>query len=119
MKRSLALLPAVLVAGCAGPGQLYEWGSYQPALLDYTKTSESGKFEEELRETIAKGEKRDFVPPGVYAELGYLLMHTDRPAEAAILFGKEKEHFPESAVLMDKMIAGASKANEGEAADAT
>lgn len=114
MKLSLALLPAVLLAGCAGPGALYEWGSYQPALLSYTKTGEAAKFEEGLRETIEKGERKEAVPPGVYAELGYLLMNTDRPSEAMVYFEKEKAAFPESAILMDKMIEGAERATKEE-----
>lgn len=113
MKRSLALLPAVLLAGCAGPGAIYEWGSYQPALLSYTKTGEAAKFEEELRETIEKGERKEAVPPGVYAELGYLLMNTNRPSEAMVYFQREKAAFPESTILMDKMIEGAERASEG------
>jgi hypothetical protein len=113
MKWKLALLPAALVAGCAGPGTMYEWGSYQPALLDYTKSADNEKFETNLRESIAKAEEKQAVPPGIYAELGYLLMNTDRGAEAVLFFEKEKALFPESAMLMNKMIAGAANPAEG------
>ncbi len=119
MRWSVILLPALLLGGCASSSSMYQWGSYQPALGKYTKTSDAAEFEKELRETIEKGEKRNAVPPGVYAELGYLLLDTKRPEEALVFFQKEKERFPESAVLMDKMIVGASSAAEGESENAS
>jgi len=119
MKWYMALLPAMLAAGCAGPGTMYEWGNYQPALLDNTKSDDNEKFEEKLRETIEKGEEKDAVPPGVYAELGYVLLNSQRPAEAITYFEKEKSRFPESTVLMDKMIASAQRAAEGGNGDAS
>jgi hypothetical protein len=42
-------------------------------------------------------------------------MNTERPAEAIVFFQKEKERFPESAMLMDKMIAGAENAESADA----
>ena len=120
MKFYMALLPAVVLAGCAtGPKPIYEWGSYQPALLEYTKEANAAEFEKELLETIAKGEKKGTVPPGVYAELGYLLMSNQRAGEAIGWFEKEKQAFPESAVLMNKMIAGAADASAKGEADAS
>lgn len=112
MKLYLALVPAFALAGCAtGPKPMYEWGSYQPSLLSYTKSADAVEFEKELRETIDKGERKGSVPPGVYAELGYLLMQSKRPSEAVTYFEKEKVTFPESRILMDKMIAGATSAS--------
>ena len=106
MKLFAALIPAVALAGCAtGPKPIYEWGSYQPSLLKYTKTADAAEFEKELLETIEKGEKGGKVPPGVYAELGYLLMANQRASEAVVWFKKERDAFPESAVLMNKMVA--------------
>ena len=98
---------ALLLAGCASNNMLYEWGSYQPALINYTKNGDKAKFEEELRESIAIAEAKNKVPPGIYAELGYLLYSQDKIADATIYFVKERDHFPESATLMNKMIAGA------------
>lgn len=108
-------LAAALVTGCAGSGSIYEWGGYQPALNDYTKTGDTAQFETAILDTIAKGEEKGRVPPGVYAELGFLLFNTNRPAEAVIFFQREKEAFPESAILMDRLILGAERANEAGA----
>lgn len=106
---------AALVTGCAGPGTIYEWGGYQPALNGYTKTGDTAQFETAILVTIAKGEEKGRVPPGIYAELGFLLFNTNRPAEAVIFFQREKEAFPESAILMDRLILGAERASEAEA----
>ncbi|QVM84148.1 MULTISPECIES: DUF4810 domain-containing protein [Novosphingobium] len=103
---------AFLLVGCAGQKTMYEWGSYQPALVNYAKNADKTAFEKELRETIAKAEKKDRVPPGVYADLGYLLMEQGKGAEAATYFVKERERFPESGVFMTKLIAGAESQSE-------
>lgn len=106
VKKVLLILPGLLLAGCASNDTLYEWGTYQPSLTQYMKDKNSAKFETELRETIAKGEQDDAVPPGVYAELGYLLYKAGKDAEASEYFRKEKAAYPESAMLMDKLIDG-------------
>ncbi|EHJ58168.1 hypothetical protein NSU_4883 [Novosphingobium pentaromativorans US6-1] len=104
---------ALLLAGCAGNKSMYEWGNYQPALVRYAKNADKASFEQDLRETIAKGEEKGRVAPGIYAELGYLLLEEGKGPEAALLFTKERERFPESAVLMNKLIEG-SGPNHGE-----
>lgn len=119
MKVILAITPAILLAGCVSNQSMYEWGSYQSSLTNYTKNSDAAKFETELRETIAKGERKNAVPPGVYAELGYLLLQSERPGEAAEYFQREKKAFPESATLMDRMIRGATTAAEGDTSNAS
>jgi hypothetical protein len=104
---------ALLLAGCSGTNTLYEWGSYQPALVNYKKNADKAAFEEELRESIAKAEKSNRVPPGLYAELGYLLYEQGEEADAAEYFAKERDTYPESAVLMNKLIAGSGSSTPG------
>jgi hypothetical protein len=115
MKWVAISLAAAMVTGCAGPGTIYEWGGYQPALNGYTKSGDTAQFETVLLATIATGEENGRIPPGIYAELGFLLFNTNRPAEAVIFFQREKEAFPESAILMDRLILGAERASEAEA----
>lgn len=114
VKKVVLLLPGLLLAGCASNDTLYEWGSYQPSLTRYMKDKDSAKFETELRETIIKGEQNDAVPPGMYAELGYLLYKAGKGAEASEYFRKEKAAYPESATLMDKLIDGSGEQGESE-----
>ena len=120
MKRGLILLCLASALGaCTSTSSLYQWGSYPNALNSYTKTGDAAEFEQKLRETIEKGENKGEgqIPPGVYAELGYILMTNKQPAEALIFFENEKAAYPESAVLMDKMILGAKNASKEEEQD--
>jgi hypothetical protein len=62
-----------------------------------------------LREVISEGEISGKVPPGVYAELGYLLYEKGSSVEAIIYFQKEYDKWSESQPLMVKMINNAKK----------
>ena len=104
--RNLLLgITLVYVAGC-GPKTMYQWGSYEKDLLKYYKHPESlQKFREHLDKQITRSvEKGKRVPPGLFAELGYLHYKAGDSKMAAEYFAKEKEHWPESATLMDRMI---------------
>jgi hypothetical protein len=48
------------------------------------------------------------VPPGIYAEYGYLQLQQGKNLAAVDLFKQEESHWPESKVFMDRMIKVAS-----------
>jgi hypothetical protein len=48
------------------------------------------------------------VPPGIYAEYGYLQLQQGKNLTAVDLFKQEESHWPESKVFMDRMIKVAS-----------
>lgn len=111
--RYILILGFVFLSGCStGNKALYEWGSYQPALVNYSKNKDVGEFETKVREAVEKGERSKKVAPGLYAELGYLLYAKGEFSEAARYFGLEKSLFPESSLLMDKMIAGSASSQQ-------
>lgn len=112
MYRSALILVAMSVGACSSaPKPLYEWGSYQPALLSYAKNpNETQKYADRLGEIIRKAEVRDAVPPGLYAEYGYALLSLDRTPEAVEYFAKERDKWPESVKLMDGVIGRLTKA---------
>jgi hypothetical protein len=98
----LALL-AIVLAGC-GPKGLYHWGSYSSALNShYRDPAKQAAYREALQEVIA-AEQGARVPPGIYAELGYLELASGNTAEAKRLFQQEKARWPESGLFMDRMI---------------
>jgi hypothetical protein len=106
MKRSILLSLGVLVTlvGCKPPA-LYEWGNYEGSL--YTLMKDPTSFEQygkALSRQIEDGERSGRVPPGIYAEYGYFLSVTNHPVDAIKFYEKEKQRWPESALLMDKMI---------------
>lgn len=102
---TLIIFIAFGALGC-GPSTKYHWGNYENSLYRYYKNpSEVEEMSEALAIIIVKGERDGKVPPGLYAEYGYLLLVTGNTGEAVNYFEKEKNIWPESSMLMDKMIA--------------
>lgn len=108
MTRALVLV-LVLLSGCAAKPTLYSWGSYEGMV--YSSYSEPGKLspedqilkmEEDYQKARARNKK---VHPGFHAHLGYLYASTGKVDSARQEFATEKAEFPESAVLMDRLIA--------------
>lgn len=111
MLRILIIGPllAVLLGAC-GKQTMYAWGDYEGSLYSYYKDPE--KVEElmtALDNTIVNAGESRRVPPGIFAEYGYLLLVRNKGGEAIEYFAREKAAWPESAVLMDKMIAVAGR----------
>ncbi len=111
MKRRLlviAFLLAVFSIGCA-PKQMYYWGDYSDTLYAYKKDSNDEtllKHMEELEKIVEESNKHDTrVPPGVYGELGYLYLKSNRVKEAIEYFNLEKQLYAESTILMDRLIS--------------
>lgn len=98
---------ALFVSGCAQTR--YAWDGYDDRLYSYYKNpAESDQFMEGLQEIIQDGEAENRVPPGIYAEYGYMLYERGKFPDAVVWYTKERDKWPESRILMDKMIALAS-----------
>lgn len=97
----------ILVAGCA-PKTRYSWNDYDNKLYQhYRNPAEYDEFVEHLKEVIEEGESEGRVPPGVYAEYGFALYEKGKFSESVTFFQKEHDKWPESRVLMVKMIQNA------------
>jgi hypothetical protein len=107
----LALAAAAGGAGCAGPKSMYDWGEYDRRVYAYHRSPQDREAWVEGLKTIilASEEQGRKVPPGIYAEYGFALDEEGRTQEAVAHYQKEKAHWPESAVLMDKMIRNAGR----------
>lgn len=108
MNRKLALLAALasaaFISACA-PTTRFEWGAYEQALYAYSQNPENrGVYKTALENAIELGRVRDAVAPGLLAELGYLYLEEGNTVEALKYFREERSRFPESAVLMDRVI---------------
>lgn len=104
-QRLFCLLPVLAIAACANPNPpKYNWGNYSAALvaLDADPTA-AGDYEATLVKIINDPDGR--VPPGIYAEYGYVLQTQGNTSDAIAMYAREKSAWPESAFLMDKMIA--------------
>lgn len=102
---------SVLAQGCASPRK-YAWGNYDTTLYAHYKSPQNLEAHLERLEEIvrsAEAESPGRVPPGLYAEYGYALYEAGRTDEAIYWFEKEKAQWPESNVLMEKMIRNARR----------
>ncbi len=110
MLRYYFVMAVILVLTGCGPQTKYAWNGYDQKLYDHYKNpTESEQFIEILKEVIVYGESAGKVPPGMYAEYGYLLYEKGNFTEAILYFKKEQDKWSESKVLMAKMISNANK----------
>lgn len=103
--RSLMLcFAAVSMAACA-PDTLYDWHGYNNELRTYYKNpGETEAFANKLFIDIEKAEKTGKVPPGIYAEYGYLHLTLGNKDIAIEYFNKEAALWPEARFLMTSVI---------------
>lgn len=106
--KSIALSVVIaIVSGCATPS-LYSWGRYESDMYKFYKNPEHiVELMAGLEKTLEEAEARQKVPPGLYAEYGYLLLETGDSKQAVVYFEKEKALWPESTLLMNSMLATA------------
>jgi len=110
MRRYLLLcfLISFVSTGCATAEKpMYIWGDYTSSLYKLKKDSSRENLEKhkEVLATILKESERNQirVPPGVYAEYGYILMKEGRTDEALKYLDLEEKTYPESAVFIQRL----------------
>ena len=103
--RSLAVICGLLfLAGC-GAQTRYAWCNYDSTLYDHYKNpAENEEFVEALKEAVMESEAAGQVPPGLYAEYGYVMYERNNPQMAVQYFQKEADKWPESRAFMARMI---------------
>jgi hypothetical protein len=102
------------VAGC-GAQRTYAWRGYDEVLYAHYRNPQARQaYLERLRIIVETCEARgERMPPGLYAEYGYALYEEGRGDDAVIWFEKERDQWPESQALMDKMIRNAKMRRDG------
>jgi len=109
----LGILCWFFLNGCAVQKQLYYFGDYSNTLYSSKKFQDEEsllKHKQELEKIISESEtKKMLVPPGIYAELGFLNLKSNNSKEAIVLFQTEAKIYPESKYLMDRLIQMANK----------
>lgn len=108
-KKFLSLMTIVgitLLTGCVHTR--YEWNDYDATLYKHYKDpAQVEQYAESLQKIVVEAEAEQKVPPGIYAEYGYVLYEQGYNTDAIQYFQKESEKWPESRVLMTKMVANA------------
>jgi len=102
----LTLFAALYLSGCAAPS-MYYWGNYSNTLYHSKKapSEESAlNHQQSLEKIIDESKTRNLrMPPGVYAELGYIFLKQNKSKDAIQYFKLEREIYPESALLMQRL----------------
>ena len=101
----LLMAISAMSAGCVAPG-LYQWGGYEHALYaSYKDPTKVENLKQTLEAHIAATEQgKQVVAPGLYAELGTLYLESGDLEKAKTFYGRERDAWPESAVLMTSLI---------------
>ncbi|MDP1675412.1 MAG: DUF4810 domain-containing protein [Bacteroidota bacterium] len=111
MKIISSVIVAIIVLqfiGCAPETQFY-WGNYSKTLYAYKKSPDDKTLavhKNSLNDIITVSTKKHAtVPPGVYAELGYILLKENKEKESFECFDKEIKLYPESIEFIGKLKA--------------
>ena len=105
-KCSLCFFILVFLAGCA-PQEIFYWGDYSTTLYDYKKNPDEktlAAHKKSLIDIIAVSpQKNRRIPPGVYAEYGFLLIKDGKEGEGLQYFEKEITLYPESKIFIQRL----------------
>jgi hypothetical protein len=108
----LSIILLVLIGGCAQNNSQYNWGAYSLSLYDYGRDStKQGDYVKALA-AIVKDAPNKKVPPGIYAEYGFMELNAGHTDNALSLFAKEKQAWPESSAFMDRVSNGIKGGND-------
>ncbi len=108
MIRIFALFLLTTLCACVSTTSLYAWGHYED--LIYSSYAQPGglppetqilKMQEDYQKAIGSNKS---VPPGWHAHLGYLYAQQGQFSDAQRELMEEKTLFPESAVMMDRLL---------------
>ncbi|MDC1443816.1 DUF4810 domain-containing protein [Gammaproteobacteria bacterium] len=103
----LLILTIIFLAGCATPNTGYYWENYSGTLYNFKKNPNEktrARHIKELETIIAKaGQKGSRVPPGIHAELGYMLAQNGEKSTAASHLQKEADIYPESKTFIERI----------------
>lgn len=98
---------ALLAMSCTSTN-LYSWYDYQEDYYHAMKNADE-KSVAELAKTYQKiiekqREIRGVVPPGIYADYGWMLLQSGKTAEGTEMLAKEIELYPESEVFVGAIL---------------
>lgn len=107
---------ALVLSGCSsGPSSRYAWNNYSTHLYDYeAQKIDNEQMLEYLKQAVEESKTRSVkLAPGLYAEIGTLLVRMGRMEEAAEYYKLEAENWPESAPFMNTLAANITKLSSG------
>ena len=102
------LLCTIALTSCNTTKSLYSWYNYEDITYKYSKKSTDELQVKVLEQYSKMNEKqqgvRGVVPPGFYAEYGFLLCKTGKSQEGLAFLKQEIELYPESEIYISRII---------------
>lgn len=107
-KLMIAAVAALVFCSCTTTNTLYSWYDYEDATYQYNKshTDELKAKVLEQYKKLTEGQKgtRGVVPPGLYAEYGYMLYKNGKKDEGLSFLKQEIKLYPESEKYISRII---------------
>lgn len=109
MKKLITAVVAVLaLCSCGSEKSLYSWYDYEDTTYKYSKRQTDEWKERALKsyQKMSKKQKgtRGVVPPGLYAEYGFMLCNSGNVEEGKSYLRQEIELYPESEIFISRII---------------
>lgn len=97
-----------MLVSCSTQKPLYSWANYNQTSYNYLKNSDEKSTQQliETYEKIIEKQKgsRATVPPGLYADYGFLLLQANKTDQGKAMLQKEIALYPESKVFIDRIL---------------
>lgn len=107
---TIAVLFGTLLIGCSPQAtKPFYWGEYSSTLYDLKHSPDEKTLEAHRKQLLLiveeSGQKNKQVPPGVYAEYGYILLKGGNEAEGMEYLDKEAALYAESVIFIQRIKA--------------
>jgi hypothetical protein len=93
---------------CKTQKPLYSWYDYDVTSYNYQKNADEASIRSiiETYQKIIEKQKgsRQTVPPGIYADYGFLLIQTEQVEKGKTMLMREIELYPESKPFIEKIL---------------
>jgi hypothetical protein len=104
----IVVLVTIFLSGCQTTKPMYEYEDYAESFYSLKKEAgaeSAAQWKSSLESIIEESKvKAVRVPPGVYANLGYIQLKANNSESAITFFEQEKKVYPEAATFMDNLI---------------
>lgn len=103
-----ATVLVLLMSSCTTTKPLYSWYDYQEDYYNYVKKADKDSLDDLIKtyDKIIAEQKalRGIVPPGIYADYGYILLEQGKTKEAKAMLAKEIELYPEAETFVGTIL---------------
>lgn len=108
MKKTLIISAILILFVSCSNKSLYTWGKYEQTSYSYLKNTNEKSTQKliEMYKKIIEKQKglRGVVPPGIYADYGFILLQAQQTEEGKSMLLKEITLYPESKIFIDRIL---------------